>query len=67
MITEYGGAMTYMNDNTNSATNNSGSSSNLNPDNEYQNSIPRETEIDQPQPSTATPSFPHEMPVREGK
>lgn len=36
----------------------------LNADNEFQNSVPHETEIEQPNPSTATPSFPQEMPIR---
>ncbi len=35
--------------------------------NEYQNSIPVGPEIDQPKPDNATPAFPDEMPVREGK
>lgn len=37
---------------------------NLNPDNELNNSVPHETEIEQPNPSTATPSIPQEIPVR---
>lgn len=37
---------------------------NLNPDNEFNNSIPQNTEIEQPNPSTATPSIPQEIPVR---
>lgn len=37
---------------------------NLNPDNELQNSVPHDPEIEQPNPSTATPSIPQEIPVR---
>jgi hypothetical protein len=39
---------------------------NTNPDNEFHNSIPADPEIEQPNPSIATPSIPDEMPVREG-
>jgi hypothetical protein len=41
-------------------------SENSNPDNQYNNSVPRETEIDQPNPSTATPPIPQEVPIRQG-
>jgi hypothetical protein len=41
-------------------------SSDLNPDNEFRNSVPHNPEIEQPDPSTATPSIPQEMPIREG-
>lgn len=40
------------------------SEENLNPDNEFQNSIPAGPEIEQPGPSTATPSIPQEIPIR---
>lgn len=40
------------------------SNQNLNPDNELNNSVPKETEIEQPNPSTATPSIPQEIPIR---
>ena len=46
--------------------NENGSDYNINPDNELSNSVPKETEIDQPNPSTATPPIPQEMPIREG-
>jgi len=39
---------------------------NSNPDNEFHNNKPHEQEIEQPQPSTATPPIPQEMPAREG-
>lgn len=39
---------------------------NINPDNEFHNSVPQDPEIEQPNPSTATPSFPQEIPIREG-
>jgi len=42
------------------------SDKNLNPDNEFNNSVSSEPEIEQPNPSTATPSFPQEMPIRQG-
>lgn len=42
------------------------SAENLNPDNEYHDSVPKDPEIEQPNPSTATPSFPQEMPIRQG-
>lgn len=38
----------------------------LNPENEYQNSVPHKTEIEQPVPSTVTVPIPQEMPVRQG-
>jgi|GEM_PF-6314672 hypothetical protein len=37
---------------------------NSNPNNEYNNNVPEKPEIAQPDPSTATPSFPQEMPIR---
>lgn len=37
---------------------------NTNPGHEPQSSVPRETEIEQPNPSTATPSIPQEIPIR---
>jgi hypothetical protein len=46
--------------------NDKGSGSNLNPDNEFNNSVPHDPEIELPNPSTATPSIPQEMPIREG-
>lgn len=42
------------------------SEKNLNPDNESRNSVPNNPEIEQPNPSTAIPSIPQEMPIREG-
>lgn len=54
-------------DDISSASFNSSSQRDINQDNEYQNSIPNGPEIDQPTPDNATPTFPDEMPVREGK
>jgi hypothetical protein len=46
--------------------NDNGSTYNTNPDNELNNSVPKGTEIEQPNPSTATPPIPQEIPIREG-
>ncbi len=45
--------------------NNKGSEKNSNPDNEFKSSVPHGTEIEQPGPSTATPSIPQEIPIRQ--
>jgi hypothetical protein len=51
--------------NPNGVNPDNGSLDDLNPDNEFRNSIPAEPEIELPNPSTATPAIPPEVPVRE--
>lgn len=48
-----------------STENDRNSEKNKNPDNEFNNSMPHGTEIEQPGPSTATPSIPQEIPIRQ--
>lgn len=47
------------------SNNNDFNQKDLNPDNELLNSVPEGPEIEQPNPSTATPSIPQELPIRE--
>jgi hypothetical protein len=47
-------------------SNNNDRERNSNPDNEFNNSTPHNTEIEQPAPSTATPDIPQEIPIRQG-
>jgi hypothetical protein len=58
--------MDKQNDDIGTAADNGSLKNDSNPDNEFRNGIPTEPEIDQPNPSIATPPIPAEMPVREG-